>query len=131
MMTMKAVTAERVIVKTVIVKTVMVETMTAKMVTMKEVTVKTMEAEIAVMIRVKSLVIEKMRMQESFMKIILMMRWTIMMKTLWIQRGHCGYKGESPPSFCNGQGTIYIAFFRGRTFWFYYQRYGFGVKVRS
>ena len=86
-MTMKVVTVEKVIVKTVLVKTVMVETMTAKMVTMKEVTVKTMVAEIAVMIRVKSLVIEKMRMQESFMKIILMMRWTIMMKTLWTQGG--------------------------------------------
>jgi len=34
---------------------------------------------------------------------------------------------ESPPSFCNGQGTIYIACFRGRTFWSYYQRYGFEV----
>ena len=38
---------------------------------------------------------------------------------------------ESPPSFCNGLGTIYIVFFRGMTFWSYYQRYEFGVKVQS
>ena len=44
---------------------------------------------------------------------------------LWTQRM------ESPPSFCNGLGTIYIASFRGMTFWSYYQRYGFRVKVRS
>ena len=38
---------------------------------------------------------------------------------------------ESPPSFYNGLGTIYIAFFQERNFWPYYQRYEFGVKVRS
>ena len=26
-----------------------------------------------------------------------------------------GIRGESPPSFCNGLGTLYIASFRGRT----------------
>ena len=38
---------------------------------------------------------------------------------------------ESSPSFCNGLRTIYIASSRGKTFWSYYHRYGFGVKVRS
>ena len=44
----------------------------------------------------------------------------------------CGHNGESPPSFCNGLRTIYIASFRGRNFWSYYQSmslefsYGFG-----
>ena len=35
--------------------------------------------------------------------------------------------GESPPSFCNGLGTIYIANSQKWPFWSYYQRYGFGV----
>ena len=38
-----------------------------------------------------------------------------------------GIRGESPPSFCNGLGTIYIASLWGMTFWSYYQRYGFGI----
>jgi len=29
-------------------------------------------------------------------------------------------KGELPPSFCNGLRTVYIASFRGRSFWSYY-----------
>ena len=35
---------------------------------------------------------------------------------------NCGHKGggESPPSFYNGLGTIYIASSRERTFWSYY-----------
>ena len=33
----------------------------------------------------------------------------------------CGHNGESPPSFCNGLGTIYIASFRGRNVLSYYQ----------
>ena len=32
--------------------------------------------------------------------------------------GVCGHNRESPPSFCNGLGTIYIASSRGITFFF-------------
>ena len=42
-----------------------------------------------------------------------------------------GTRGESPPSFCNGLGIIYIVSSRERTFWSYYQIYGFGVYVCS
>ena len=33
-------------------------------------------------------------------------------------------RGESPLSFCNGLGTIYIAFFLRNDLWFYYQSMG-------
>ena len=35
----------------------------------------------------------------------------------WLKtwKGGVGIRGESPPSFCNGLGTLYIASFRGRT----------------
>ena len=52
-----------------------------KTLTVKEMIVKTMAAGITVTIGVKPLVMEKMRIREPSMKIIFMMRWTIMMKT--------------------------------------------------
>ena len=64
-----------------IVKTVMVETIAAMIVIVKEVIVKTMIVEIMVMIRMNPLVIERMRMRGPSMKTILMIMWTIMMKT--------------------------------------------------
>ena len=56
-------------------------TIAVMIVTMKEVTMKAMVAEIAVIIGVNLLVIKRTKMQEPFMKTILMMTWTIMMKT--------------------------------------------------
>ena len=35
-----------------------------------------------------------------------------------------GTRGESPPSFCNGLGTIYIASFPRKDLWSYYQSMG-------
>ena len=56
-------------------------TIAVMIVTMKEVTMKAMVAEIAVIIGVNLLVIKRTKMQEPSMKTILMMTWTIMMKT--------------------------------------------------
>ena len=56
-------------------------TIAMMIVTMKEVTMKAMVAEIAVIIGVNLLVIKRTKMQEPSMKTILMMTWTIMMKT--------------------------------------------------
>ena len=58
-----------------------VGTIAVMIVTMKEVTMKAMVAEIAVIIGVNLLVIKRTKMQEPSMKTILMMTWTIMMKT--------------------------------------------------
>ena len=44
----------------------------------------------------------------------------------------CGHNGwKSLPSFCNGLWTINIVSSREMTFWSYYQRYGFRVKIWS
>ena len=64
-----------------IVKTVMVETITVMEMIVKEVIVKTMIAEIVAMIGVNPLVIKRTKMWEPSMKTILMMMWTIIMKT--------------------------------------------------
>ena len=64
-----------------IVKIVMVETIAMMTMIVKEVTLKTMIAKIAVMIRINPLVIERMRMRGPSLKTILMIMWTIMMKT--------------------------------------------------
>ena len=56
-------------------------TIAMMIVTMKEVTMKAMVAKIAVIIGVNLLVIKRTKMQEPSMKTILMMTWTIMMKT--------------------------------------------------
>ena len=56
-------------------------TIAVMIVTMKEVIMKAMVAEIAVIIGVNLLVIKRTKMQEPSMKTILMMTWTIMMKT--------------------------------------------------
>ena len=61
--------------------TIAVMIVTMKEVTMKEVTMKAMVAEIAVIIGVNLLMIKRTKMQEPSMKTILMMTWTIMMKT--------------------------------------------------
>ena len=58
-----------------------VGTIAVMIVTMKEVIMKAMVAEIAVIIGVNLLVIKRTKMQEPSMKTILMMTWTIMMKT--------------------------------------------------
>ena len=58
-----------------------VGTIAVMIVTMKEVTMKAMVAKIAVIIGVNLLVIKRTKMQEPSMKTILMMTWTIMMKT--------------------------------------------------
>ena len=56
-------------------------TIAVMIVTMKEVIMKAMVAEIAVIIGVNLLVIKRTKIQEPSMKTILMMTWTIMMKT--------------------------------------------------
>ena len=56
-------------------------TIAMMIVTMKEVTMKAMVAGIAVIIGVNLLMIKRTKMQEPSMKTILMMTWTIMMKT--------------------------------------------------
>ena len=58
-----------------------IKTIAVMIVIVKEVTVKTMIADIVVMIRVNPLGIERKKMREPSMKIILTMMWIIMMKT--------------------------------------------------
>ena len=68
-------------------------------------------------------------MSTTLMVLLASVRWASTQMS-WATCGH--NRWESPPGFCNGLKTIYIASSRGRTFsWSYYYRYAFKVMVRS